>query len=379
MAQQNILEQAKQGNSQAIAALMNRQLQTKGITAKVALKDSCIQIMLESTQVPEQQELVTWVCKSITTLEATFIERVKIYGRQTGEEFPAWSQEFELAGHQLPPPNLNTAQLVTYQNSQIPIPKLKPNKNNSSLPTQNNNSAAKSRAKSKEFVSENHLTIWASVTLLLSIVLLFVHWGLALSSLFIFLYFCVKLSELQEATAKIIRQEQEKSKQEEKQKSYLILLDPVNSPIKNLQTNLALTVLEEFRKVEARVSVGVSSNDLPAVLAPAKYAVQQFERSKDYHISPALNELIAEIMLYYEFSQMCLTKKAHRFTAAVIAVVEQPGIPITDILGKQIQYYFPDLQNNSGYYQFDMVIQHIWAKALECTNKLQQILDVVPQ
>jgi len=111
----------------------------------------------------------------------------------------------------------------------------------------------------------------------------------------------------------------------------------------------------------------------------AKYAVQQFERSKDYHVSLTLNELVAEIMSYYELSQICLTRKAHRFTAAVIAVVEQPGIPINDVLGQQIKQYFPDLQNYSGHYQFDTVIQIIWAEASECNNKLQQVLDVVPR
>lgn len=246
MTQQDILEQAKQGNAQAITVLMNRQLQSKGINAKVALKDSCIQIMLESTQVPEQQELVTLICKSIMTLGATYIERVKIYGRQTGEDFPAWSQEFELAGQQLPDPNFNAAQLVTSHISQTPIPKAKPDTNENSLPPQNANSVAPSRTKSKAVASEKHLTIWAWVTLLLSIVLLFTNWVLALIAFVIFGYFCVKVSILQVAAAEKIRQEQERLKQEqerlkqeEKQKSYSILLDPVNSPVKNLQTNLA--------------------------------------------------------------------------------------------------------------------------------------------
>lgn len=91
----NILELAKQGDAQAIASLMNRQLQPKGITAKVALKDACLQVMLESDQVPNQQALVAFVRKGITGLGAVSIERAKIYGRQIGEEFPAWNQEFE--------------------------------------------------------------------------------------------------------------------------------------------------------------------------------------------------------------------------------------------------------------------------------------------
>lgn len=52
--QSNLLQLAKQGDAKAIAALLNRQLQIKGITAKVFLKDNCLQFMLEASEVPEK-------------------------------------------------------------------------------------------------------------------------------------------------------------------------------------------------------------------------------------------------------------------------------------------------------------------------------------
>jgi ribosomal protein L35AE/L33A len=110
MTQPNLLELAKQGDAQAIASLMNRQLQPKGITVKVALKDACLQIMLESAQVPNQQALVAFIRKGITGLGAVSIERVKVYGRQTDEEFPAWSQELEIDEQQSVVPNVVTQQ-----------------------------------------------------------------------------------------------------------------------------------------------------------------------------------------------------------------------------------------------------------------------------
>jgi hypothetical protein len=94
--QPNLLELAKQGNAKAIATLINRQLQPKGITAKAAFKDGCLQIMLEAAQVPNQQALVAFVRKGITSLGAESIEKVKVYGRQKGEDFPTWSEEVEL-------------------------------------------------------------------------------------------------------------------------------------------------------------------------------------------------------------------------------------------------------------------------------------------
>ena len=54
-----VQQAAKQGNPQAIAILLNRQLQPKGITAKISVKASCLQIMLEAATVPNQKGLVT--------------------------------------------------------------------------------------------------------------------------------------------------------------------------------------------------------------------------------------------------------------------------------------------------------------------------------
>ncbi|MBE9038039.1 hypothetical protein [aff. Roholtiella sp. LEGE 12411] len=96
MTQPNTLELAKQGDTQAIASLINRHLQPKGITATVVLGDACLQVMLESAQVMNQQALITFVRKGITGLDAAFIERVEVYAYQTGDEFPVWSQEFNL-------------------------------------------------------------------------------------------------------------------------------------------------------------------------------------------------------------------------------------------------------------------------------------------
>ena len=95
MTQPNLLELAKQGDAKAIATLINRQLQPQGIIAKTALKDGCLQVMLESGQVPNQQALVALIHKWITSLGSEPIKKVKVYGRQIGETFPAWSQEVE--------------------------------------------------------------------------------------------------------------------------------------------------------------------------------------------------------------------------------------------------------------------------------------------
>ncbi|MGA9381821.1 MAG: hypothetical protein WBV73_23925 [Phormidium sp.] len=102
MEQQNLSELAKQGNAQAIATFINRTLQPKGITAKAAMKNDCLQIMLEAAQVPNPQVLVPLINKWMSNVGAESIKKVKVFGRKSGEEFPAWNEEFEVAAQKVP-------------------------------------------------------------------------------------------------------------------------------------------------------------------------------------------------------------------------------------------------------------------------------------
>ena len=105
MTQQNLLQLAKQGNPKAIAAMLNQSLKSKSITAKASLKDGYLQILLESAQTPNQQDMVSFIRKGLTNLAAESITRVKVYGRQLGEESPAWSQAFEMVSELETPSN----------------------------------------------------------------------------------------------------------------------------------------------------------------------------------------------------------------------------------------------------------------------------------
>nr|MDZ8097765.1 hypothetical protein [Nostoc sp. DedSLP01] len=90
------MELAKQGDVEAIASLINRHLQPKGIAGKVAFNDACLEVILESTEVPDRETWVPFFRKGFTNLGSASIQQVKIYGQQIDKDFPAWSQEFEL-------------------------------------------------------------------------------------------------------------------------------------------------------------------------------------------------------------------------------------------------------------------------------------------
>jgi hypothetical protein len=95
MSQQDIRELAKQGNPKALATLINQSLKSKNITAKVGVKNDCIQILLESAQVPDQEAMVSFIRNGLIKLEVP-LNTVKVYGRKIGEENPAWNITFEL-------------------------------------------------------------------------------------------------------------------------------------------------------------------------------------------------------------------------------------------------------------------------------------------
>ncbi len=373
MTQPNLLELAKQGDAQAIASLMNRQLQPKGITAKVALKHACLQIMLESDQVPNQQALVAFLRKGITGLGTASIERVKIYGRQTGEEFPAWNQEFELVA-QITSSSVHIEEKAT---SQIFISSIDTEESKISQPSiQSKNSKLPNTLEGEKWA------IIYTLLLLASLVLLFINWQVALTTFVLALiahdlyqgtpagrYDAKKRKlesekKVEEERLKKIQEEEEnnieKIQQKEAKKS---LVDNAKFEVINLKTGLVHDCINEFIKVNARLSVGVSYMDLPGVIASAKLATQLFEKSKDYHVCPYLSELIKKNMFYYELSFKCFQKRYENYI-------------FSKDLEETIINLFPELKGKRLYMNFDSIVQTIWMKAAQCSDEIDEILEL---
>ena len=93
---QNLEVLAKQGNIKAITALINQRLQSSKTIAKISLKGSCLQIMLESLEVPEQKQMVSLLQTEVLKLEVENVTSLKLYGKETGEDFPDWQDEVSL-------------------------------------------------------------------------------------------------------------------------------------------------------------------------------------------------------------------------------------------------------------------------------------------
>lgn len=96
MAEPNMLKLAKQGNPKAIAAMINRSLRAKHIVAQVNRQDDCLQVLVESAQVPNQKAMVSFIRQGLTKLGVETIKTVQVYGRQKGQDSFAWNQSFEI-------------------------------------------------------------------------------------------------------------------------------------------------------------------------------------------------------------------------------------------------------------------------------------------
>ncbi|WP_121971664.1 DUF4429 domain-containing protein [Leptolyngbya sp. BC1307] len=92
----DIVALSKGGNPKAIAALINRQLKTKGIEAKANLKGRCLEILLEAAQAPDQHSAVKLIGNGLTKLSPNGISTVRLFGKETGKDFFSWENSFSI-------------------------------------------------------------------------------------------------------------------------------------------------------------------------------------------------------------------------------------------------------------------------------------------
>lgn len=102
MTQAELFNRVKQGEPDALAALLNHYLQPKGITATATLQDGCLHLFLEGPQVPNRQALSAYVQQGLIGLrdklgaEYTTFRAVRLYGTKQGKPAPAWEEPIDL-------------------------------------------------------------------------------------------------------------------------------------------------------------------------------------------------------------------------------------------------------------------------------------------
>ena len=81
MTQPHLIELAKQGDAKAIADIITYLMHSQGVTAKAALKEGVLELIVEASQVPDQQQSVAQIYKIIHQLQRIFLKKIRIYGK----------------------------------------------------------------------------------------------------------------------------------------------------------------------------------------------------------------------------------------------------------------------------------------------------------
>ena len=95
MTQTNLIQLAKQGDAKAIADIISYLMQSQGVTAKAALKEDVLELIVEASQVPDRQQSVAQIYKIIHQLQLIILKKIRIYGKKAGTLSLGWYEEIE--------------------------------------------------------------------------------------------------------------------------------------------------------------------------------------------------------------------------------------------------------------------------------------------
>jgi chemotaxis signal transduction protein len=108
-----IIARAKQGDPDAIAAMMNYFFNSQGIQVTVTWKPNVLLILLEAAQTPTQEETVSPIKRAIKLLGLEQIQEIWIYARQQGATSLVWQTKIDLNHQQA---TINPLALISWLN-----------------------------------------------------------------------------------------------------------------------------------------------------------------------------------------------------------------------------------------------------------------------
>lgn len=92
----SLLEQAKDGDATAIAALLTHALKSKGMTVRGDRQSYCLHLWFTGNPAPPQAATVAYTRRAIAKLQVSSIGILQLYGEQTGSPQPLWTEEIAL-------------------------------------------------------------------------------------------------------------------------------------------------------------------------------------------------------------------------------------------------------------------------------------------
>jgi len=98
MADNTLLNLAKQGKPGAIAAMLNRSFQKEGWTCKGRTNGNELKLTFEGENPPQLDQIRDRLMRGLKTIQPEGIEVLNLEARKTGQLRPVWSEVFYLTG-----------------------------------------------------------------------------------------------------------------------------------------------------------------------------------------------------------------------------------------------------------------------------------------
>ncbi|MFQ3679902.1 MAG: hypothetical protein SNJ60_05285 [Pseudanabaenaceae cyanobacterium] len=96
MSTNDTLTRAKQGDADAIAALIDRSLRPKGIAVSAAYQGDCLEIVVRARQHPNRRILLSLVQRGMENLAPAQVERVELVACSSMDDSVFWRARFDL-------------------------------------------------------------------------------------------------------------------------------------------------------------------------------------------------------------------------------------------------------------------------------------------
>ncbi|MEO0376232.1 MAG: pentapeptide repeat-containing protein [Cyanobacteria bacterium P01_A01_bin.17] len=96
MPEENLLTLAQAGDLDAIKQLLNQTIQPHAAQVHdICIRKDCLQISVESVNIPDQLPLVPLIQQTISQLQVSQIRTLEVYGHTVGDELPHWMQQLD--------------------------------------------------------------------------------------------------------------------------------------------------------------------------------------------------------------------------------------------------------------------------------------------